>query len=172
MPCTGGCPFQYLNYKKSAKARARIDLQHIMFRMLWNNTEKVIKEAREVGACVANEWPTPCSYWRREEVRRLVELYKLEKTTFHGCQYGLVSIRKATLGMPILKSWTVATNCFPLTQELNRTCLGDYQKGYHDEFTRHAICEGDDTKRSEEYTDEIVQCVHRTHRTHLNISHP
>ena len=171
MPCTGGCPFQYLNYKKSAKAKQRIDMQHLLFRLLWQNAVKVIAEARMVEACVANEWPNQCSYWKRREVIDLIAEYSLVKTVFHGCQYGLTSIRKRALGLPILKSWAVVTDCVPLITLLDKKCQGEYTKGFHDDSTRHVVCEGEDTKASEQYTEHIVQCVHIAHRKHLNLQH-
>ena len=103
IPCTGGSTWQHINRKKEAKARKRLQVHLMLFRLLWNNFVIVAKRAHELGATVTIEWPRSCSYWYRHEVRRLIWELKLVEQNFDGCMYGVKSIQKATLDIPIKK---------------------------------------------------------------------
>ena len=54
-----------------------------------------------------------------------------------------------------MKPWTIKTTCFPLTLTLNKMC---------DMSHPHAPVMAQDAKHTEEYTDEIVNCIHLAHR--------
>ena len=109
IPCTGGSPLQEWNahlpgHKERMKEHFRI------FTALWKNFMKIAYIVKSRGGTVSNEWPTSCRYWGRSEVADFVHKFGLVKAKFHGCQFGLKSIKPKTKGMPILKPWTVATD--------------------------------------------------------------
>ena len=110
------------------------------------------------GGVVAIEWPQQCAYWEREEVKTFLAKHNLVRAIFHGCAYGLVSKAASTLGMPIKKPWTVATNSAALRAVLNRHCSKDHE---------HIQCGGTDLRRTEEYTDELVDVIHDGFANHL-----
>eukprot|EP00975_Prorocentrum_lima_P008935 1904717-Prorocentrum_lima.AAC.1 len=59
------------------------------------------------GGIIAIEWPRGCSYWRDACVRRFVADNVLRAYDFDGCMYGI----KTNDGVPMLKPWTIKTNC-------------------------------------------------------------
>ena len=121
--------------------------------------------AREVGAVIGFEWPTLCEYWRKDEVWEHMSNMDYRFLYIHGCKYGLISIAKATKDMPIKKPWTIATDCLPMAQYLNRRCK---TKWHTDDVTGvmtwHAPCAGVDTKMTEGYTDDLAVSIHMGHK--------
>ena len=169
IPCTGGCFWQCINCKRSTRARRRMKGHLSLFRQLWSSLERVVEEASQVESRVAIEWPKSCRYWTRKEVQAILrkKAYELRTGTFHGCQFGLVSISKRFKGVPILKPWRVETNCGPLTETLDRQCYHQQRNGTHDGSTRHAPRAGVDTQATEGYTDKMVIAIHKGHRQYV-----
>ena len=169
IPCTGGCSWQCINCKRSVRARRRMKGHLGLFRQLWSSLERVVEEACWVESQVAIEWPRSCRYWTRKEVQAVLrrEEYCLQSITFHGCQFGLVSISKRFKEVPILKPWRVVTNCGPLIRALDRRCYHQQRNGIHDGHNRHAPCAGVDTQATEGYTDEMVIAIHKGHRQYV-----
>ena len=141
-----------------------------LFRQLWSSLERVLEEANLVRARVAIEWPKICRYWTRRDVQEVVSLpeYALRECCFHGCQFGLISCHKRSLGMPILKPWKVMSNCPELLRALDRKCEHYRRNGTHDGVNLHAPCQGLDTQFTENYTDELVIAIHQAHKLHVD----
>ena len=163
IPCTGGCTWQAINRTRNAKARQRIDMHLDLYRALWKNVEVALEAAQAVSARIAIGWPTRCTYWKRQEVRRALRRHHLLKQDFHGCMFGVTGTTTATRTRPILKPWTVATNCGELRMRLNRQCPTFHSKGCHPDGRIHAICQGADTRATQSYPDEMVEVVHLAH---------
>ena len=155
IPCTGGCSWQCINCKRSARSRARMQGHLSLFRQLWGSLERVLQEAHKAKARVAIELPKSCKYWTRKDVLETLSTkeYALHQCDFHGCQFGLVSCQKRTLGMPILEPWRVTSNCTQLLVALHRRCEWNRRNGTHDGANPHAPCQGADTQITENYID-------------------
>ena len=73
-------------------------------------------------------------------------------------------------GWPLLKPWRVVTDCPQLAQKLNKKCYqgchGNPPWKTHDNRD-HGICEGDETKHTEGYTWNMVQCIHEGHSDYV-----
>ena len=108
------------------------------------------------------EWPKGCDYWKRREVVRELNRHCRYTTIFNGCMYGLVSTIRSTKGRPISKPWKLACSHKEMTFALDKRCYSSEccaRTG-----TPHVTCHGQDTRLSEEYTDEIVHQVHDNFR--------
>ena len=161
IPCTGGSPWQRIT-KRLASARIKIAAHIELFKKLWASFVTVAEVVLSHGGVVAIEWPQQCAYWEREEVKTFLAKHNLVRAIFHGCAYGLVSKAASTLGMPIKKPWTVATNSAALRAVLDRHCSKDHE---------HIQCGGTDLRRTEEYTDELVDVIHDGFANHLRGAH-
>ena len=127
--------------------------RHIkLFNKLWSNFEVIARAAYAAGNYIAIEWPRGCSYWKLPKVVKLMRELRLEFVHFDGCMLGL----KSRKGNPIRKPWSIATNSQCLIQEL-RGCLCCGHK-YHDP------CAGSETKRTENYTELMVNKIHKAFR--------
>ena len=157
IPCTGGSPWQRIT-KRLASARLKIAAHIELFKKLWVSFVTVAEMVLSHGGVVAIEWPQQCAYWEREEVKTFLVKHNLVRSIFHGCAYGLVSKATSTLGLPIKKPWVVATNSGALRAVLNRHCSKDHE---------HIQCGGSDLRKTEEYTDEMVDVIHNGFITHL-----
>ena len=73
--------------------------------------------------------------------------------------YGLKSQRKGCDDMPLNKPWSLMTNSNELLKALNVRC---------DRTHNHAIVMGSDTKRTEGYTVEIADRIHRAWNAELS----
>ena len=131
-----------------------------IFKKIWANFEVVADECAAKGGKIAIEWPKGCLYWRYREVKKLLERHGLKKHSFHGCMYGLVSIRPKFKGMPIQKAWTIATNVPELREYLNKQC--------NHERKEHCECRGLDAHASENYTPEVADAVHGAWKKHCH----
>ena len=67
-PCTGGCPWQIVNAKRSHATKLKIDAHWKEFARLWNAFQIVAQHAIDVGASVYHEWPRGCMYWGNRKV--------------------------------------------------------------------------------------------------------
>ncbi len=119
---------------------------------MYANFVKVAAACRSNGGNIAIEWPRGCSYWTEKPIQDLTREYGLINYDFDGCEYGLRSTAAATPGRPIRKPWRIASD-MPEFASLRRLCTHDPNE--------HARCAGDDTKRTEGYTDELALLIHR-----------
>ena len=159
IPCTGGCRYAAINASKSNEAKLRLERHWRVFDELWINAECVMDFAELHGSRVAIEWPDSCKYWSENKVTSLLYRLKLRQIMFHGCMFGLTSIKQKTYGRPIVKPWRVATNCMELIQRLKRRCPGNRITDVCANGYTHVRCSGKDTKYSEGYTDELACTV-------------
>ena len=109
-----------------------------------------------MGGFIAFEWPRACAYWSEPEVQQLVCHHGLQSVQLDGCMFGLVSQYGANMGQPIRKPKRVDANSPVISQLLGRVCDGSHV---------HVPCQGNDTKATEGYTDEIVDLVHQAFAT-------
>ena len=158
LPCTGGSPYQRMNWYRGAKTRKKIRKHWAIFRALWRNFKIVAETCIAQGGQVAIEWPRSCTYWRRPEVKACLIKWGCSPVHFDGCMYGLVSQQARTQGQPLRKPWTIAstTDAF---QRLRRKCNGAHS---------HARIEGSDTRITESYTDDLADAVHDCWAHHCN----
>ena len=106
---------------------------------------------RANGGIIAMEWPKGCSYWRERKVKTFLAGMGMQQYHFDGCMYGLCSSAPKTLGVPLRKPWTVASDCNSFLR-LCRTC--DHPP------SGHVKTQGIDTSRTENYTDPLVHGIH------------
>ena len=109
MPCTGGCPWIYLNRNKQNGPDNINDHRKIM-KMMWRHFEIIAKHADKVNAWVVNEWQLNCQYWEDPKVRRFFQIYNYDSVVVHGCMAGLRSVNHKDFGMPVKKPWKFMTN--------------------------------------------------------------
>ncbi len=153
VPCTGGCPWHHVN-GRYASAQKKIQEDKILFEKLWENCAKIAEYAmRSGGAMIAVEWPRQCSYWNHPSVTQFLHRHGFVRHHYNGCMYGLTSENPTTHGMPLKKSWTIASNTRHLGQHLNMCCDGTH---------KHAIVKGRDAKLSEGYTHAMVTQIHNS----------
>ena len=149
MPCTGGSPWQRINVKKPG-GYANLRRHRKLFNALWTNFESIARQAHAARNYIAIEWPRGCSYWLMPKVKNLCTELGLKFVDFHGCMFGLKSVYNGKL---IMKPWRIATNSPELLKGFQgHLCCG------HDE---HAPCAGKDTKLTENYTDSMVDLIHK-----------
>ena len=81
-------------------------------------------------------------------MHQMIRDYGLVKVHFNGCQLGLRSNR----GQAICKPWTFATN-IPTVVEMfsSLKCTRDHE---------HAVCSGDELRRTESYTPQTCTLLH------------
>ena len=87
---------------------------------------------------------------------RALSKFDMELYDFDGCMYGIKSILPKSLGTPIRKPWRLATNNPDIGLAFSRKCDGSHP--------RHAICEGGDTKQTENYSRRFADTFHRAFR--------
>jgi len=157
LPCTGGCPWQYVNAGKSPELARRIEGYWALFGVMWRNLLKVFAVASEKGATLCIEWPKYCRYWYVDKVKRALAKYGLVMYRYDGCQYGITSIVPKTLGQPIKKPGIIATTSPIIGKAFSRRCQGK---------CNHAPCEGRDTPHTEGYSVEFASVFHKAWREH------
>ena len=147
LPCTGGSPWQRINAKYPG-ARRKIDDRLKTFARLIKAFRIVARAVIKRGGDVSYEWPTGCSLWSSRAVQDMIAELGMHKAHMHGCAVGLVSKG----GLPIKKPWTIATTSPVLHEVVGKLiCPGQVV---------HEPCAGAETKRTEEYTDEMAEAVH------------
>ena len=107
-PCTGGCPWQIVNAKRSHATKLKIDAHWKEFARLWNAFQIVAQHAIDVGASVYHEWPRGCMYWGNRKVTSFLKKNNFAYDIMHGCMYGLTAVDGKDAGKPINKPWKVA----------------------------------------------------------------
>ena len=150
LPCTGGSPYQHMNWHLGPKTRRKIRAHWATFRKLWHNFHKVATSCISRGGQVAVEWPRSCAYWRRRQVKTALTRWGCLPYKFDGCMYGLASVQARSAGKPLKKPWTIASNCATF-HRLCRACDSTHQ---------HAPIQGKDTRLTEGYTPELVATIH------------
>ena len=150
LPCTGGSPYQHINWKLGAKTRAKIRQHRAIFRVLWRNFVRVADACLANGGRIAIEWPRACTYWHDRKVKAAMRKWGLETHRFDGCRYNLRSQVAATRGKLLRKPWSIASNC----EDMWRIALPC--NGLHE----HTRTQGQDTRLTEGYTDELVDQIH------------
>ena len=150
LPCTGGSPYQHLNWWRGAKTRRKIRAHRAVFKILWRHFEQVADACVRRGGHVAIEWPRSCMYWRLRHVRTAMRRWGAIPHALDGCMYGLVSQAARTCGVPLRKPWTIASSCDAF-HRLRRKCDGSHE---------HAPTQGHDTRRTESYTDRLADAIH------------
>ena len=125
-----------------------------LFRRLWRSFEIAAAHAVARGAQVYVEWPRNCAYWKVPRVVKFLAQHSFEFSDFDGCMYGLTAEHGERKGHPIKKPWRIASANSTLPKLLNLKCTGH----------QHAICQGQDTIRTQNYTDEIARIIHRSVR--------
>ena len=151
LPCVGGSPYQYMNWKLGPSTRRKIRNHRAVFRVLWHNFMTVADVCRAHGGKIAIEWPRPCMYWRDRSVKAFLHRMGLKHYNFDGCMFNLRSIQKATKGQYLKKPWRIASGC----DEFHRIALTCHHCG-----CPHARIQGQYTKMTENYTDELVDSLH------------
>ena len=130
---------------------ARVKKHIRLFKKLFHNFVILCGIVQEQGGTITIEWPTACNYWSFSVVNKCLEDFGLHKVRIHGCRLGLVSVVD---GKPIKKPWTLATsNWFVYNEFDGKRCNHRPEE--------HAKCEGKDTKLSENYTNAMVDTLHR-----------
>ena len=142
LPCTGGCPWQFVNATKGPEAVKRIEAHWALFGVMWKNVLKVSAAASAVGATICIEWPLSCRYWYCEKVKKALAKYGLVMYRYDGFMYGIKSVIPKTLDMPIKKPGIIATTSPIIGKAFSRRCEG---------HECHAQCEGKDTTQTEGY---------------------
>jgi hypothetical protein len=120
-----------------------------LFRRLWKSFEIAAAHAAALGAQVYVEWPRGCAYWKHPRVSKFLEPHRFEFSDFDGCMYGLTAAHGVRTGHPIKKPWRIASVNSTLPSRLNLRCTGH----------QHAICEGRDTIKTQQYTEEIANII-------------
>ena len=153
LPCTGGSPYQRLNWKVGPKTRGMIRRHWAIFRALWRHFEIVAQTCLDNGGQIAIEWPKACAYWRLRYVKRALAKWGCQSYHFNGCMYGLASQMPSKEGQLLSKPWTIASTCASF--HTLRVC---------DKSHNHAKTEGGDTKITEGYTDPLAHAIHHCWR--------
>ena len=158
IPCTGGSPYQYLNWMLGPETQAKIRSHWAVFRVLWRNFVLVADRCRANGGRIAIEWPRACMYWRDNRVKRAMARWGLEVYDLDGCRYGLVSQATATRGKLLRKPWRIASDCDEF-----------WRLAFKCNHPAHAHCKtaGSDTKLTESYTDELADGIHMCWDRHI-----
>jgi len=156
LPCTGGSPWQNLNWHVGPKTRSKIRAHRAVFRKLWRNFGIVAQACRANGGRIALEWPRRCAYWRQRNVQSFLRDYDLRLHHFDGCRFNLRSIAPSKQGKLLRKPWTLASDVPQFTKFGDFTCC--HPRG------AHASVEGRDTRATEEYTDSMVHLIHECWR--------
>ena len=86
-------------------------------------------------------------------MQKMIQKYGLIKREFHGCQYGLTSIRPATWGQPLNKAWYGLTNDIKFAKGIGAIC------GNQQCRDKHVQVGGKDTQITEQYTEELARKV-------------
>ena len=150
LPCTGGSPYQRMNWYRGATTRTKIRGHWRLFRCLWRSFRQVANACLANGGHIAIEWPKSCLYWRNRSVRADLTRWGCVPYHFDGCMYGLVSQSAGTRGVPLRKSWTICSNADGF-KHVARAC---------DHAHVHARIQGTDTKMTECYTPELADRIH------------
>jgi hypothetical protein len=130
------------------KYRDHMDKLYLDSRYLMANFVSLARIIKYRGGGIIFEWPTKKKLWKEDTVEQMIQDLQLTKESFNGCQLGL----RTRKGKAICKPWTFATNV-PCVVEM----LKDFKRTRDHE---HAVCAGDELKRTESYTPEMRDLLH------------
>ena len=153
IPCTGGSPRARYNIKRGPKTRAKIMAHRALAAKLWENFVRIAEVVIKHNGYVAIEWPKSCLYWEWPSVQAFVQKHGLVPCTLNGCMYGLYSSKPGRADRLLPKPWTIMTN---FTVVFNAHC----QRECNHDTEQHTPTEGQDTKRTENYTPAMVNRIH------------
>ena len=161
LPCTGGCTWQRINkflakLRDRPKTLRRIEGHVRLKEQLFRSLERLLAETENCQPGIAIEWPSTCTYWNDDDVRATVSKHQLLPYYVDGCMVGLKVVHpngpKTIIGMPIRKPWTIKSNWELLGRTIHIQCDGS-----HD----HGSCQGKESRRSQDYTPEFAERVHK-----------
>ena len=158
LPCTGGSPYQFINWQLGPETRSKIREHRRIFNCLWRAFVKVSEVCIANGGKVAFEWPRNCSYWRLRKAKSFLKRFGMQQYRFDGCMYGLRSIATRTEGLLLQKPWIIASNVEEF-RFMERKCCHSRAD--------HVKTAGRDTKATDEYTDEMADEIHGCWMHHL-----
>ena len=157
MPCTGGSPWQNINFRKPSGPR--LMLKHkLLFNKLWTGFQRLTDEVYKKLGHICMEWPKGCKYWSVTKVIALLHRYNFVHAIFDGCMFDLKSI--VYPDKHIKKPWRISTTSKHICAAFDNKCC--------DHSHEHVPCAGRDTKVTEEYTLPLVKCLHDSWRKHAN----
>ena len=122
LPCTGGSSWQFVN--QAVGNCETIKKKRQQFRTLLKALKRLLKSLSSDGGCVflTFELPRTCLYWKWSEVQSLVQQHQLCKFRIDGCAVGV----KDAKGLPLLKSWTLASNVVCMNEIEEHICDGTH----------------------------------------------
>ena len=154
IPCTGGSPWMHV-VKEQDNGWDIIRAHQKAMKPLLRTFEQLCAIAQSSSSFICIEWPSACTYWKRSDAKRIIKRYSLEPVKLHGCAVGLKAIAGPNAGMPIMKPWTLYTNCPEIIEIFrDRKCDGNHE---------HAVCRGVNCKATEGYTDVFARCIHKAY---------
>jgi hypothetical protein len=158
IPCTGGCPWNFIN-GRTPEGQARIDDHVALMMQLLERFIQIAKIVKREGGIICFEWPGRCTYWKRRDVMNMIDMLQLKCVSFDGCALGLKSVIPGREHMFIKKPWKVYTNAQEILDIFTPyVCPGISDTHEHDERR------GKNAKGSERYTEQFAQCVHKACR--------
>ena len=149
-----------LNWSLGPQTRGKIRQHWAVFRVLWHNFVLVARRCRANGGSIAFEWPRRCSYWNKRQVRKFMLEFGIKPYHLDGCAFGLVSQAPRSIGKPIRKPWTIASDV-PAFSALCRCCTHLPEQ--------HVRCQGSDTRLTEGYTDDLARAIHLAWQVHVDV---
>ena len=155
LPCTGGCPWGYVN-QQTPKGAAKIEGNIKQFRSLLRGFKRILNDVYSDDVRVAFELPKACRYWKWPELWSFLTKYKMNKYEFHGCKIGI----KGRNGKPMKKQWVVASNMPTISVVEYFKCDGSHE---HDESR------GTHLKEAEGYTYVYTDAVHNAFSEHATM---
>ena len=106
IPCTGGSTLQKENEHLPSHP-ARMAAHNRLFRTLHSNFMTLVNAVmKTVAGVLVFEWPTRNTWWKRTEIVKMLELYKMQKADVNGCT---LDVRARESGILHLKPWTLAS---------------------------------------------------------------
>jgi hypothetical protein len=154
LPCTAGSPWWKINRARGVGLNLLKVHQHI-YRVLMSNLLKLAAIVKEGGGHIHFEWPKCCALWRDAKAILLVRKYNMKIAETDGCAHGVVAQRKGEAGVPIKKTWAIATTSDAVYEAFHDIrCPGDL------DHPRHARCEKGDTVKTGNYTSHFCDVAH------------
>jgi len=147
-PCTGGCMWNIGINSKRSECQDKLNQHWKLFHRLWEQFELLLAKYGDTLS-IAIEWPDSCTYWREHRVRRVLKRMKLVELHFHGCRFGLRSIRNPDLYLK--KPWRIATNMRTFALWFTRKCQNDHN---------HDMTNSQNAVHSQYYTTAFTTFAH------------
>ena len=145
-PCTNWCLFQRLNYayRQDELHRKRLVDTRMLHLMVWT-----MEYQHKHGRLFLFENPLTSAIWRHHLMKTVYDLDGVSTSSGDACSFGLVDDR----GTPILKKHRWLCNDSQLLHAVGQLCPG---------HRLHARVQGNNTKRSGIYTDELADAILNT----------